>query len=38
MATKAKGGKSKSSATTCWKGYKKVPGKKPGSKGSCTKA
>ena len=24
--------------TTCWAGYKRVPGTKPGAKGSCKKA
>ena len=29
--------KSSGKSTTCWAGYERVPGKKPGSKGSCKK-
>lgn len=31
----SKGGKK--SSGRCWKGFEPVPGKKPGSKGSCKK-
>lgn len=27
----------KKSKTSCWKGYERVPGKKPGTEGSCRK-
>jgi hypothetical protein len=30
--------KSPAKRTTCWSGYVRVPGKKPGTKGSCRKA
>lgn len=30
--------KKNKSKTRCWAGYEPVPGKKPGTKGSCRKA
>ncbi len=36
MATTRKK-KSKAKKTSCWKGYERVPGKKPGTSGSCRK-
>lgn len=39
MPTKQKASKAKKSrkGLKCWSGYERVPGKKPGTKGSCRK-
>ena len=37
-AAKSGGSKSKKKDNPCWDGYEPVPGKKPGSKGSCKKS
>jgi hypothetical protein len=33
----SKNSEEKKNTKSCWKGYERVPGKKPGSKGSCKK-